>query len=176
MIDSEGRVVAQWTAADPSEVPLSGAMLVDPGAYRLRVAATDKDGRAGAVDYELDAALTRAGSLEFTSLVLGVSRPGAVIPKLQFGAEPVALASLEFQGTMTGSKLTIGLEVARTADGPAVLSAPLAVERVGDGHFSATGALAIGALPPGDYTVRAVVGLDGQPVATIRRTLRKAGR
>ena len=173
MVNAEGRVAAQWTAPDPGQVPLSGAMLVDPGAYRLRVAATDKDGRAGAVDYEFDAALTSAGSLQFTSLVLGISTAGGVVPKLQFTREPVALASLEFQGTMTGSRLTIGLEVARTSDGPAVLSAPLAVERVGEGHYSATGALAIGALPPGDYTVRAVVGLDGKPSARLVRTLRK---
>jgi VWFA-related protein len=176
LINAEGRVVAQWTAADPAEIPLSGAMLVDPGAYRLRVAATGKDGRAGAVDYLFDAALTRSGSLQFSSLVLGVSRQGAVIPKLQFGPEPVALASLEFEGTMTGSRLTIGLEVARATDAPAILTAPLAVERVGDDHYAATGALAIGALPPGDYSVRAVVGLDGKEIARVTRTLRKASR
>jgi hypothetical protein len=176
LINAEGRVVAQWTAADPAEVPLSGAMLVDPGAYRLRVAATGKDGRAGAVDYLFDAALTRSGSLQFSSLVLGVSRQGAVIPKLQFGPEPVALASLEFEGTMTGSKLTIGLEVARGTDTPAILTAPLAIERLGNDHYAATGALAIGALPPGDYSVRAVVGLDGKEIARVTRTLRKTGR
>ena len=77
---------------------------------------------------------------------------------------------------MTGSKLTIGLEVARTTDGPAILTAPLAVERVGENHYAATGALAIGALPPGDYSVRAVVGLDGKEIARVTRTLRKAGR
>jgi VWFA-related protein len=173
LINGEGRVAAQWSAPDPTEIPLSGAMLVDPGPYRLRVAAVDKDGRAGAADYELDAQLTRAGSLEFSSLVLGVSRQGAVIPKLQFAAEPVALASLEFQGTLSGSRLTIGLEVARSLDGPAVLTAPLAVERIGDDQYSATGAVAIGALPPGDYTVRAVIGLDGKALARVVRTLRK---
>jgi hypothetical protein len=173
---ADGRVLTTWTAPDPTEVPLIGAMLADPGAYRLRVAATDKDGRAGAADYDLDAALTRAGSLEFGSLVLGISRQGVVIPKLLFGPEPVALASLEFRGTMIGSRLTIGLEVSRTADGPPVLTAPVAVERLGDGHFAATGALAIGALPPGDYTVRAVVAIDGQAPVRVARTLRKAGR
>ena len=176
LINADGRVVAQWTAPDPSEVPLSGAMLVDPGSYRLRVAATDNTGRAGAADYLFDAGLTSAGSLQFSSIVLGVSRQGAVIPKLQFGPEPVALASLEFEGTITGARMTIGLEVARSADGPAVLSAPLAVERVGESHFSATGALAIGALPPGDYRVRAIVALDGKEIARVERTLRKVAR
>ena len=174
LIDADGRAVAQWTATDPTEVPLSGAMLVEPGLYRLRVAATDTDGRAGAVDYPFDAQLTRAGSLRFSGLVLGISRQGAVIPRLHFTGERVALAAMEFEGEMTGSKLTIGLEVARTPDGPAVLSAPLAVERVGDNHYSASGALAISALPAGDYTVRATIGLDGTSIARITRVLRKA--
>jgi VWFA-related protein len=173
LFDADGRPVAQWTAADPTEVPLGGAMLVDRGLYRLRVAATDNQGRAGAADYAFDAQLTRAGSLQFSGVVLGISRAGVVIPKLQFAAERVALASIEFEGELTGTKLTIGLEVARTPDGPAILSAPLAVERVGERHYAASGALAIGALPPGDYTVRAVIAQDGATLATITRVLRK---
>jgi VWFA-related protein len=173
LMNAEGRVVAQWTAPDPTELPLSGAMLVDPGPYRLRVAASDKEGRAGAADYWFDAQLVRAGSLRFSGLALGISRQGVVVPKLQFASERVALASIEFEGEMTGSKMTIGLEVARTPDGPAILSAPVAVERVGDHHYAASGALAIGALPPGDYTVRAAVTLDGTSIARITRVLRK---
>lgn len=175
LIDAEGRVVTRWTAADPSEVPLSGAMLVDPGRYRLRVAASDKDGRAGAADYWFDAQLVRGGSLRFGGLSLGISRQGVVIPKLQYGTERVALASIEFEGEITGSAMTIGFELARTPDGPAILSAPVAVERIGHNQYSASGALAIGALPPGDYTVRAAVSLDGTAIASITRVLRKGG-
>jgi len=54
-----------------------------------------------------------------------------------------------------------------------VLTAPLAIERIGDDHYSATGAVAIGALPPGDYSVRAVIGVDGKGLARVVRTLRK---
>ena len=173
LIDPAGRVVAQWAAADPTEVPLSGAMLVEAGPYRLRVTATDKNGRGGAVDYEFDARLTPAGSLQVSSLILGVSHSGTFVPKLQFGREPVALASLELSGPIAGPRLALGLEVARTVDGPAILNTPLAIERVGEDHYTATGAVAIGALPPGDYVVRAVVGVEGQPPVRVTRTLRK---
>ena len=111
LIDPAGRVVAQWAAADPTVIPLSGAMLVEAGPYRLRVTATDKNGRGGAVDYEFDARLTPAGSLQVSSLILGVSHSGTFVPKLQFGREPVALASLELSGPIAGPRLALGLEV-----------------------------------------------------------------
>jgi hypothetical protein len=96
------------------------------------------------------------------------------MPRLQFGKEPVALATVELSGQATGT-ITIGLEVARTLDGPALVSTPLAVERLGDDHYAATGAAPIGALPPGDYVVRAVVTVEGQPSVRVTRTLRKVG-
>jgi VWFA-related protein len=173
LVDSAGRVAAQWTAPDPTEVPLSGAMLVEPGAYRLRVAATDKSGRGGAADVDVEARLTPAGPLHLSSLVLGVSRGGTFVPRLQFAREPVALATLEFTGQPSGQRLTIGLEIARTVDGPALVSTPLAVERLGEDHYAATGAAPIGALPPGDYVVRAVVTVEGQGPVRVTRTLRK---
>jgi hypothetical protein len=37
----------------------------------------------------------------------------------------------------------------------------------------ATGAVPIGALPPGDYVVRAMVALEGHPATRVVRTLRK---
>ena len=162
LIDPTGRVAAQWAAPDPTEVPLSGAMLVDPGPYRLRVSATDKSGRGGAADYEFDAQLTPAGSLQLSSLILGISHGAAFVPRLQFGREPVALASLELSGPIAGPRLALGLELARTTDGPAIMNTRLAIERVGEDHYLATGAIAIGALPPGDYVVRAVVGVEGR--------------
>jgi len=171
LIDGTGRVAAQWTAADPTEIPRSGAMLVDPGVYRLRVAATDTSGRGGAADVDVDARLTPAGPLQISSLMLGISRGGAFVPRLQFGREPVALATLEFSGQ--AARLAIGLEIARTMDGPALVSTPLAVERIGDDHWAATGAAPIGGLPPGDYVVRAVVSIEGQPPVRVTRTLRK---
>jgi hypothetical protein len=173
LIDPTGRVAAQWAAPDPTEVPLSGAMLVDPGTYRLRVTATDNAGRGGAADYEFDARLTAAGTLHVSSLILGVSHSAAFVPRLQFGREPVALASLELSGQIAGPRLALGLDLARTVDGPAIVKTPLAIERIGEDHYMATGAIAIGALPPGDYVVRAVVGVEGQAPVRVTRTLRK---
>jgi len=111
--------------------------------------------------------------LQVADLILGVSRDGTVVPRLEFAAEPVALGSLDFHGQPAGGKLTIGLEIAPALDAPPLLATPLVVERLGDEDYRATGAIAIAALPPGDYVVRAVIGLEGQAPVRVVRTLRK---
>ena len=75
------------------EWPPPCAMRVPPGRYRLRVAAVDGAGRAGAADYHFDATLTPVGNLSLGALVLGLSRGGELTPKLEFSQEPSALAS-----------------------------------------------------------------------------------
>lgn len=173
LVDPNGRVVAQWSAADTADVPLIGGLLAAPGPYRLRVAATDSEGRAGTADFNLVAELVPAGPLKLSSLVLGLSRAGGFIPRLQFGTEPVALGSLEIYGGAPGQAITATLELATTLDGPALLRVPLAISHSRADCYIATGAIPIGALPPGDFIVRATVGVEGQPAGRVVRTLRK---
>jgi hypothetical protein len=119
--------------------------------------------------------LTPAGQLKLSSLLLGLSRDGGFIPKMQFAAEPVALAYLEIYGGIPGMPLIAALELATTLNGPAIVTVPLAI-KFADSRYLATGAVPIGALPPGDYAVRAIVGVEGQPAGRVVRTLRKAAK
>ena len=176
LVDEDGRIVGQWTASDMEAAPMVGAMVVPAGTYRLRVAATDAAGRGGTADERVIAALTPAGPLQLSTLVLGLSRSGVFVPTLEFGSEPVAIASFEIYGGAAGTPLFSALEVARTLDGPAVATLRLALERAAEGRYLATGAIPLGALPPGDFVVRATVGIEGQPAAQIVRTLRKVAR
>jgi len=67
------------------------------------------------------------------------------------------------------------MELSATEDGPALVRVPGTVATTGDAaRRRATGVVPIGQLASGDYVVRAVVSLDGQPMATLTRTLRKA--
>ena len=112
--------------------------------------------------------------MKLSSLVLGLSRNNTFVPRLQFSTEPVALAYLELYGGTPGSRISAIVEVAQNVESPALLSAPLAIEASGEeGRYLATGAVAIGALPPGDFIVRAIVGIEGQPAGQVLRTLRK---
>lgn len=174
LFDEKGRLAAQWTAK-PEELSsgvIVAALVVSPGTYRLRLAATDAEGRTGTADYDLAAQLTPAGRLQLSSMVLGVSR-GAFVPRLQFGIEPVALAHVEIYGGKAGLPVSATFEISRTLNGAALVTVPGALGAVGD-HHGASGAIPIGGLPPGDYVVRAIIGVEGQPAGRVVRTLRKA--
>lgn len=175
LFDRDGRLVSNWvaTAADLQRSPVMGAVTAEPGAYRLRVAAIDTDGRSGTADYDVMVELVQTGPLKLSSVVLGLSRDGAFVPKLQFGAEPVAIGQVEIYTGSAGAGVSAVIELAATLNGPAIVAMPLAITRIGDGRFVATGALPIGALPPGDYIVRALVGAEGHPPTRVVRTLRK---
>jgi hypothetical protein len=176
MFDGNGRLAAQNTAdaAALSATPLVTGLVAPPGDYRLRVAATAADGRTGTADYDLAAELSPAGALSLSSIMLGLSRAGGFSPRLQFTNEPVALAYLEVYGASAGTPITVALELATTPNGPARLTIPGAVSESRSGERRlATIAIPIGALPPGDYVVRAVVSMEGQPAGRVSRTLRK---
>lgn len=177
LVDSRGRLVAQWTANERelARSPLASAGVAAPGSYRLRVAALDSLGRRGAADYEFEAALARAGPLAASALVPGVSRRGFV-PRLQFGAEPTAMGFFELYGAVPQtSTASVAFEIAIASDGPAIAHVPGVVTATTDpGVLRASGVVPLAALVPGDYSLRAVVSINGQPVGQLSRTIRKA--
>jgi len=176
LFDRDGKVVANFVAqpADMERALVIGGVTAPPGVYRLRVAAIDTTGRSGTADYDVDASLAATGPLKISSILFGLSRGGAFVPKLQFETEPVVIGYVEMSGAPAGGKVTATLELADTTNGPARLAVPLTIEAGASGRYVGKGALPIGALPPGDYVVRAMVGLDGHPPTRVVRTLRKA--
>ena len=174
LIQPGGRIAARWTAADASRQPLLGALAAVPGTYTVRVAAMDTAGRLGAVDQPVELQLVPVGPLALGSLMLGVSRPEGLVPQLQFGAEPAAIASFEIYGGTPGLGLSATLELARTLEGPALVKLPLTLSAVGEGRVAATATVPIGALPSGDYVVRGVISLEDGTTGQVSCTLRKA--
>ena len=176
LFDRDGKVAAQWLAT-PEELqktPVMGAMSVPVGAYRFRVAAIDSTGRSGTVDYDVTADVVTTGPLKLSSLVLGLNRAGGFVPRLQFTNEPLAIAYLELDGAPAGARVSAALEIAQAINGPAIVTVPLAIEGTSEKRYTATGSLAIGALPPGDYIARAIVAMEGHPPTRVVRTIRKA--
>jgi hypothetical protein len=176
LIGPDDQVVSHWFAKDPSERPLLGALAAAPGRYRLRVAAVDGAGRAGAAEDPVDAALASVGPLSLGSLMLGVARNGVTTPLLEFGAEPTAIAYFDIYGGTAGLPLSARVEVARDLEGPALLTLPLALTRASDDRVVASGTLPLGAIPPGDYAVRGVGRLENGESGRVARTLRKVVR
>jgi hypothetical protein len=173
LIDGNGRVAAHWSARDPAERPLVGAMTVLPGTYRARAVVIDTMGRSGAAEVEIDAGLTEVGGLSLGSLLLSVSRGGTSSLQLEFGSEPTARASFDIYGGTAGQRLSATLEISRDLDGPAMATVPLALARADDTRVVATGTVPLGALAPGDYVVRGIIRLDDGTTGRVTRTLRK---
>jgi hypothetical protein len=171
-----GEVVARWFATDTLSRPLLGAMAAAAGTYHLRVVAIDSAGRIGAAEDVVEVGLTPIGPLSLGSLLLGVSRHDVLVPQLQFAAEPSAIASFDIYGGVAGMPMSAAVEVARDADGPALVTLPLALTRADGNRVVATGTVPIGALSPGDYVVRGVIRLEDGRTGRVARTLRKVVR
>jgi hypothetical protein len=176
LIAPDGRVAGRWFAKDATERPLVGAMAAPAGKYTLRVAALDAAGRAGIAEEAVDATLVPVGPLSLGGLILGVSRPEGLKLQLEFHAEPVAIASFDIYGGTSGQRLGAALEVARDADSQPLVSVPLALSRADESRVTATGAVPLGALPPGDYVVRGVIRLEDGTTGRVIRTLRKVAK
>ena len=98
----------------------------------MRAVAVDTAGRRGTADYELDAALTPAGPLLLSSLVVGLSRDGRFVPRLEFGTEASAMAQLEIYGGAAGTAVGALLELSDGASGKPLLAVPLILEATAD--------------------------------------------
>ena len=108
-------------------------------------------------------------------MVLGVAYEHDFVPKLQYVSEPTANGYFEMFGPPPAGTLSVAMELATTEDGAALVRVPGAIMTTKDAdRRRATGVVPIGQLSPGDYVLRAVVSLDGKPIATLSRILRKA--
>lgn len=175
----DGRLVASrvMPAAELVGQTITTALTVPPGTYRLRVAAAEASGRGGTADFTLDAGMVSAGGLTLSDLVLGLFRDGQFQPRLEFGAEATAMAHLEVYGGREGARVGVMFEVARTMNGPAMVTMPGAFAATTEAdRFLVTAAIPIGALPPGDYVVRATVAAQDQAGGRVVRPIRKVAR
>ena len=174
MYDKAGKLTAQWNGqsgdfAGPTTI---AALLADPGEYRLRVAATDASGRSGAVDLQISAALIEAGPIHLGDLVLGKMGDKGPVPVMQFEGEAEALAMIELYGRPTGP-LKMYVEVLNPGGQPVQVPLTPAATNEAD-KFVLSARLPIASLQPGDYTVRAIVGVEGHQDGQVTTTMRKA--
>jgi hypothetical protein len=155
--------------------PIRTAVDVQPGHYRVRIAATDAQGRAGSIDVETDATLTDAAPLKLSALVLGVPSSGSFAPRLAFDAgDPQAIGYVEIYGVPKGGTVGVTFELAETDGGPAIATGPAQIANGATEDMRiAFGGFGIGPMAPGDLQMRAVVTLDGKRVGSVTRTVRK---
>jgi hypothetical protein len=173
---SKSAFVADANAQQLAARTVSLPMAVAPGRYRLRVAATDDKGRAGAVDHEVDTTLVPAGALKLGGLMLLSPRGESFSPVMEFANEPEIGVYAEMYGQLT-AQVEARIELAQTVDGPAIDKAQVGGSQSNEpDKFILNGKLPIAKLAPGDYVVRMVVKMGDAPEGRLVRTLRKTGK
>jgi VWFA-related protein len=179
LVDSRGKIVSQWNANadDLSKTPVITGITTPAGDFRIRVAAKDASGRAGAADFELRTDLPRAGPIEVSSLMLGQMTGADFSPRLTFGGQPTAVAYLEVYAALQGGRAAgATFESATSANGPAIATVVGKASATRDpDRWIATGTIPISTLAAGDSIVRAIITGDGSTVRVVS-TLRKVGR
>jgi VWFA-related protein len=146
-------------------------ILVNPGTYRLRLAAIDLSGNTGSVDREIYAPQTNSQDVAVGDLMLasahdfegGAIRP-PVLPKVDDG---VLQAFTEIYTNKPGSlaQVQVAFDVAEGADAIALKSTSASFQVRPDGMSAAAAAnVQVAALPPGRYVVRAVITTAGRAV------------
>ncbi|MFI4942852.1 MAG: VWA domain-containing protein [Burkholderiales bacterium] len=164
------KLVEGLRAPEGEPVSFASEALVDPGTYTLRLAAVDAAGHRGSVHHETKAAVTTAGGLLISDLVLAAPGSGAPRPVVDLDAGASGLLALVELSGSDVAKAAVALELAETETGAALLRVPAeAGEPDKDGVRMAHVTVASGLLPPGDYVARAAVSADGKPVATQTR-------
>lgn len=173
LFDAGGKLTAQWTAqaSDLASPTTMAAMIAPAGSYRMRVAATDASGKSGAVDAQVALGLVAAGPIQLGDLVLGRIGQSGPAPAMQFTTEEEAVVIVELYGRPTGP-LKMYVEVLGAPGDPIQVPLSPAASSEAD-KFLLSAKLPIAALKPGDYAVRAIVAVEGQPDAQVTRTLRK---
>ena len=175
LFDVKGTLRAQWTAK-PDELqraPVAAALTVAPGKYRMRVAATDANGKGGTTDYDILVELPDAPPLQTSHMLLGVGQ-GGFAPKLAFtAADAAAIGFIELYGVSKDAKVDASFEIVK-ANGE-VLGTGQGTVGAGKGEDAriAYGGFGIATLEPGDYTMRATITVDGKQAGVASRTLRK---
>jgi VWFA-related protein len=188
LVDSNGRLAASALGLTlPSAEGTSGAwqpvaeaVLVDPGVYTLKLAVLEPDGRRGSVEHTFRAALEAAGQLRFADLLLAEVHPEAappvrplVRPELE---TDVLHAYLEVYADASPllESTTATVEIAAAPNGLALESSAVPFGPVeGGGRRAGETSVPVALLPPGDYVARAVVSVDGRPVARVTRPFRR---
>jgi len=152
------------------------ALPVDPGQYRLRLAAVDMSGKSGSVEREVPAFGMANEEFAMGDLILSSVREG----RGNDLRAPVVLQVADGQlatytelytnkpGTLDDTKVTF--EIADTADGPALQSSNAEIRERGDQTMrQALSVVPVGALPPGRYIARAVFSKGDKNVGKLSR-------
>ena len=151
----------------------TGAVVVDPGIYNIKLAVVDPKGRCGSVERTFEAKLTSAGQLKVGDLMLAEVAGRSARPSVDGTiTADTLMAYVEVYSDANAplQAATVKIEVGRTEhDTPNAFVALTFSDRKYAGKRVAEGTVPIALLPVGDYIARAVFLVDGRAVGQVTR-------
>jgi len=183
--DSKGSLA--WADTEKALVPAAGevgtsqrymsAVVLDPGAYTVKVAVVDERGLRASVDAAFVARLSSFGQVRVGELML--ARPGLdggrmrpVIDGMVDSDGLVAYTELYSEAEVQLRNASLRVEIASSADGRVIESSDMSFAPGREGRRAAQGTVGVGLLPPGDYVARAVLLSSGRDVGRVVRPFR----
>jgi VWFA-related protein len=177
-----GKAVAGTRGRIPagSERPrvVSTSVEVQPGDYRLRVAAVDAEDRIGVLEIPITARYETVSGVVLGDLIAGVVAGGQLEPRRRVSRSEDLTVMLE---VTAGPGVVVGgtLQLIRAGSARSVLDVPLVKQRAAaEVAPSASVLLARGSLaavPPGRYTASAALVIDGKPATRVSRVIEVTG-
>ncbi|MFN8059762.1 MAG: VWA domain-containing protein [Vicinamibacterales bacterium] len=174
--NDKGQVVANAFERVGSTQFVASALL-EPGSYRLKLAAVDPEGRAGSLEHRFKADVAASGSYRLGSLMLAEApdRPGAPPrPSVNQPATDIAMAYLEVYSDKREAlqNTTVQFDVLEADGGEALLSSAPDRSAPTGRRRPAQGLLPVRLLPPGDYVLRAALTAGSETITTVTRPFR----
>jgi VWFA-related protein len=179
VVDKDGRNLdgtvsevrlAPAVAGVPSPVTFTGGASVEPGEYTVKLAVADGD-RIGSLDLPVHASLLDLGQVKLTELIAGGPVPPVNLLRPSVGTQ-VSFGSLHGYLEAYGpdaARLGVRFEVAAEERGPAILSADVQGQIVGDERVVFSQTMLVQSLPPGPYRLRAMVIRGSSLLTTLGR-------
>jgi len=190
VLDANGTVVRNSAGAGPispvdSRSPSPGlyltSVVLPPGEYSLRLGAIDATGLAGSVHHPIAARLTpTAGGLHLSDLIVAPAPGPGQVPQVSPSA---VIADQRLTVVLEGrladaarlARVVVRFEVTKEERDPAIVQAAASPATSSDTRRTFSGSLGVGAVPPGEYLLRAVIAEDGGRETTMVRPFRLEG-
>jgi VWFA-related protein len=153
----------------------SASVPVEPGDYVVKLVARDPMGRLASVEHPVSARFAAVGPFDSGALIIAdeekapSSKCHPSVDGTIRGPKTAAYVELHAGDKQVFEGASVMIEAAETAQGPALLSAPVSLEPEADDKRVAFGRLDVGLLPPGRYVLRAVVSAGGREAGRLSR-------
>jgi hypothetical protein len=124
----------------------------------------------------LNTNLTPAGPLKLGGMLIGALTDKGLSPRMLFTNEEKGGAYMEMYGQITAA-IEVKFEVAKSDTGKAIETIGASGGPTAEpDKFQINGEIPLAKLEPGDYVLRGIVKMEGQPEGRVVRTFRKVAK